>query len=82
MSELEEKDALAVYTPPFEYISGYIFDSDGAMVADDGNMEDAKVTLARIRGWGNLQYKDKAEDLQDLIGKTIAKALTEYWGKK
>lgn len=35
--------------------------------------------ITRIRGWGRMQYMPTPEELQDAIGKHVARALTEYW---
>lgn len=69
------RDALALYKPPFSFTCGYIFDSTGAMVADDN----CESILLRVRGWGRIQYKDNPGQLQDAVGEHLAKALTEYW---
>tara|TARA_R110000851_G_C12892294_1_gene547264 strand:+ start:53 stop:331 length:279 start_codon:yes stop_codon:yes gene_type:complete len=84
-----EKTAMALYTPPFKYQHGYIYDSAGNMFADDSCEREEVVeadeegNLAlRVRGWGRLQYL-KTEfdngDIQDELGRLIAKALTKYW---
>lgn len=70
-----------MYKPPFRYDEyGYIFDADGKMFADEGG---ANEMLARIRGWGRLQYvKDSGftpEQIQDECGRLFADALTEFW---
>lgn len=75
-SELTQK-ALSICKPPFEFKHGYIFDSDGNMVADHP-MDEA---VLRIRGWGRIQYMGNPEQLQDEVGRLIAKAMTEFWEK-
>lgn len=71
------KKALSICKPPFEFKHGYIFDSDGHMVADHPLEEG----ILRIRGWGRIQYMGNPEQLQDEIGKLIAQAMTEFWEK-
>lgn len=75
-----KKEALALYKPPFRFEYGYIFDSEGQMVADN-HTEGEDATL-RIRGWGRIQYKENPEELQDAVGAVIAEALTAYWNKE
>lgn len=70
--------ALSYLKPPFTYNRGYIFDSAGHMVADDG---DLKNHVVRIRGWGAIQYLENPEKLQDIIGELAAEALNEFWEK-
>lgn len=65
--------ALELCQPPFSYHCGYIFDAKGSMVSDENG------AVARIRGWGRIQYHASPAELQDAIGDHIAKALTEYW---
>jgi hypothetical protein len=71
--------ALELYTPPFRYSNGYVFDSQNNMVADDDNVETSVVT--RIRGWGKISYMTQAPQLQDKLGEMVAEALTDYWNK-
>jgi len=81
--------AMSLYTPPFKYDYGYIFDSNGETVADNSCENDEVVeaekegNLAlRVRGWGRIQYLKTEHDngdVQDAVGNAIAKALTEYW---
>jgi hypothetical protein len=71
--------ALELYTPPFRYKNGYIFDSQDNMVADDDNVETSVVT--RIRGWGRISYMSQAPQLQDKLGEMVAEALTDYWNR-
>jgi len=74
-----EQEAFDLYTPPFVYDdSGYIFDANGEMVADDPD------AFVRVRGWGRLMHmydNVDAATIQDKIGEMIALALTEYWEK-
>lgn len=67
--------ALKLYTPPFKYNNGYIWDSKSNMVADDKGQDVA----LRVRGWGLISYKPNPEALQDKMGELIAQALTDYW---
>lgn len=73
----KRKAAMAVYTPPFKYVRGYIYDSQNLMVADDDKVEDA--VASRVRGWGRLSYLPNGAELQDEIGQMIADALTAYY---
>jgi hypothetical protein len=73
------RKAIELYSPPFRYEMGYIFDAKGRMVADDPCVED--VTL-RIRGWGRISYLEDPNALQDVVGVMIAEAITEYWRKR
>ena len=76
MKKVISKKALKLYTPPFRYEMGYIFDSENEMVADD-----YETSITQVRGWGRISYMDEPEELQDAVGEHIAKALTEYWEK-
>ena len=67
--------ALKLYTPPFKYSHGYIWDSKSNMVADDHGQDVA----LRVRGWGRIQYEPNPEALQDKVGELIAQAMTDYW---
>lgn len=69
-------EALKLYTPPFRFDHGYIWDSKNNMVADSG---DANDMACRVRGWGRISYMENPEQLQDSVGEHMAKALTEYW---
>lgn len=69
-------DALALYSPPFRFEHGYIFDSNHQVVSDDGDRGDS---VARVRGWGRISYLKNPEALQDQVGHIIAEALTRYW---
>ena len=42
--DLREK-ALALYTPPFKYFRGYIYDSQNSMVADKRNFNEPALDL-------------------------------------
>lgn len=68
--------AITLYTVPFRYECGYIFDANGHMAVDVGDVGDS---VARVRGWGRIQHMDNPEALQDEIGEMIAMAMTEYW---
>lgn len=72
--------AKELYTPPFRFEYGYIFDANGNMVAD--NRTDGEDAALRVRGWGRIQYHENPEQLQDAVGELIAEALTEFWSKK
>lgn len=65
--------ALALYTPPFRYEEGYIYDAKGAKVADDDG------DPARVRGWGRISHLPDAAALQDQVGQLMANALSAYW---
>lgn len=82
MSTLRE-DALALYTPPFKFLHGYVFDSSNHMVADQGgisrdNTVEGAVAL-QIRGWGRIGYMPNASQLQDEIGTIVVDALNAYY---
>ena len=83
MVDQKRKEAMAVYTPPFRYEHGYIFDSNNNMVADDGDMVgDMNVktaVAAQVRGWGRLGYMPNGAAVQDEIGQMIADALNQYY---
>lgn len=75
--------ALTLYTPPFRYHAGYIWDATGnSMVADLPDSIGFEARLMRVRGWGRISYRQDPEQLQDKVGELIAEALTEYWVKK
>jgi len=38
--------------------------------------------MARLRGWGRIQYLPDPEKLHDAVGEIIAEALTEYWTRQ
>lgn len=71
--------ALSLYTPPFRFEHGYIFDSLGHMVADDDGVPEH--VAQRIRGWGRIGYFPKAAALQDELGAAVVEALNEFWAK-
>jgi hypothetical protein len=82
MSEDIRKKVFELYKPPFSFNCGYIFDSDGAMVADETRSMLAHIShVARIRGWGRIGRMDDAEKIQDMAGEIVAEALTEFWRK-
>ncbi|MDT0650117.1 hypothetical protein [Autumnicola edwardsiae] len=41
-----------------------------------------KMMVCDIRGWGKIQYMNKAEKRQDAIGELVAKLLNEYHFKE
>ena len=69
--------AKAVYTPPFKFQRGYIFDSQQSMVADDDQVRGA--VASRVRGWGKLSYLPNGAELQDEIGQMMADALNALY---
>ena len=75
--------AMAIYTPPFRYEHGYIFDSANHMVADNGGIGDDKsvecAVAARVRGWGRIGYMPDAAALQDEVGQMMADALNDLY---
>lgn len=76
MSEKTISDrALDLYKPPFRYEGGYIWDAESNMVADDI----AENAILRVCGRRRISYLKNPEQLQDAVGKHIAKALTQYW---
>jgi len=82
MSELKQR-AFDLYKPPFKFLHGYIFDSSGERVSDDGDIDVKKEMIAaRVRGWGRIGYLPTPEQLQDQVGQMIADALTEYWNRR
>lgn len=82
LTELQ-KQALAVYLPPFQFSHGYVFDSAGRMVADEGREHDldqlASTVGMRIRGWGHLGKLKNGAAVQDTIGELAAEALNAFW---
>ena len=77
-------DAISLYKAPFSYKRGYIHDADHNTVADndvDGGAINGNL-IARVRGWGRIQYKEDAAKLQDTVGHIIADALTMYWEQR
>jgi len=80
--ELLKKRVFELYKPPFTFNCGYIFDTDGQMMADETQAMRAHIQhVARIRGWGRLSYFEHPEALQDMCGEVVAEALTDYWTK-
>ncbi len=69
--------SIGLYTPPFRFEHGYIWDAKGQMVAD--NHVDGEDAALRIRGWGRISYMENPEALQDEVGNVIALAMTEFW---
>lgn len=89
-SESIENRAFKLYTPPFVYRQGYIFDSKNEVVADNHDcVSDQYARLGppvsesqpsvRVRGWGRISKMEDADKISDAAGEHIAKALTEYW---
>lgn len=77
----KRKEAMAVYTPPFKYLHGYIYDSQNLMVADDGDMKFGVegAVASRVRGWGRFGYMPNGAELQDEIGQMMADALNALY---
>ena len=79
----KRKAAMAVYTPPFTYRRGYIFDSQNLMVADKGEIDDDQsvkgAVASRVRGWGKLGYLPNGAELQDEIGQMMADSLNALY---
>ena len=79
----KRKAAMAIYTPPFRFDHGYIFDSKNHMVADDGDVIGPNgvegAVASRVRGWGRIGYMPNAAALQDEVGQMIADALNAYY---
>jgi len=77
------KAAMAVYTPPFKFMYGYIYDSGNRMVADNGEINGEQsvegAVAARVRGWGRIGYMPNAKQLQDEIGQMMADALNAFY---
>lgn len=76
--------ALELYTPPFRYDHGYIMDSQGYMVSDEGGIGKTEpntrsTIIQRIRGWGRIGYFPSPDKLQDEVGEIMAQALNEFW---
>lgn len=71
------RDVLALYTPPFKFNKGYLWDSKMHMVADS----DVEMAISRVRGWGRISYMENPAALQDAVGAAIAEALNDYWRK-
>lgn len=70
-------EALNAFKPPFRYLHGYIWDSEGQMVAD--NHVESSVPALRVRGWGYLQKLPEGAAVQDALGDALAEAMTLYW---
>lgn len=75
-SDIRDK-SIGLYTPPFRFEHGYIWDAKGKMVAD--NHVDGEDAALRVRGWGRISYMENPEALQDEVGNVIALAMTEFW---
>lgn len=75
--------AMAIYTPPFKYQHGYIFDAQQHMVADNGPICDGPsvegAVASRVRGWGRIGYMPNAAELQDEVGQMMADALNAHY---
>lgn len=71
--------AFGLYQPPFRYESGWIWDANNQFVSDEGGPCHYDARMARIRGWGRIQYLPQPERLQDEIGQMVAEALTAFW---
>lgn len=69
------EQALALYTAPFNYNRGYIWDSTGKMVSDEVAVD----IVNRVRGWGYISKYENPEQLQDEVGKIIAEALNAFY---
>ncbi|MEX0563129.1 DUF551 domain-containing protein [Raoultella terrigena] len=72
--------SIGLYTPPFRFEHGYIWDAKGRMVAD--NHVDGEDAALRVRGWGRISYMENPEALQDEVGNVIALAMTEFWERR
>lgn len=72
--------SIGLYTPPFRFEHGYIWDAKGQMVAD--NHVDGEDAALRVRGWGRISYMENPEALQDEVGNVIALAMTEFWERR
>ncbi|MBZ7331007.1 hypothetical protein FMJ13_03695 [Klebsiella michiganensis] len=72
--------SIGLYTPPFRFEHGYIWDTKGQMVAD--NHVDGEDAALRVRGWGRISYMENPEALQDEVGNVIALAMTEFWERR
>lgn len=87
MSDELRDRARKLFKAPFKYVSGYIWDNDGEMLADNHVKYEAETQGAtlRVRGWGRLGYIAKSpaevEALQDAYGELIAEALTAHFGR-
>ncbi len=50
--------SICLYTPPFRFEHGYIWDAKGQMVAD--NHVDGEDAVLRVRGWGRINEVKRA----------------------
>jgi len=79
----KRKAAMAIYTPPFRFQYGYIYDSQNHMVADQGGCGDTNTVegavALQIRGWGRIGYMPNAAALQDEVGAMVVDALNAYY---
>jgi len=75
--------AMAIYTPPFKYLHGYIYDSKKNMVADQGGFTGPNTVecavAAQVRGWGRIGYMPNSAELQDEVGQMMADALNALY---
>lgn len=71
--------AVALYVPPFRYAHGYVYDSRGHMVADQGGSEEPSSLGLRVRGWGRIGGMPESAAIQDEAGKLMAELLTAHW---
>lgn len=85
--------ALKLYHPPFRYEMGRVYDARSELVLDEvalaaegdvrapaGSVTDYNMSeVLRIRGWGRICYLPDAPELQDEVGRLVAKSLTESW---
>lgn len=74
--------AIDLYTPPFRFEFGYIWDAKGQMVADNHVPDESEGAALRVRGWGRISYLEDPEALQDEVGNIIAAAMTEHWQRQ
>lgn len=79
----KRKAAMAIYTPPFVFIHGYVYDSKNNMVADQGGFGDKdtveRAVALQIRGWGRIGYMPNAQELQNEVGAMCVDALNAYY---
>lgn len=73
------EDALNLYSPPFRYEHGFIWDSQNNVVADEPGGHYGEDAALRVRGWGRISYKPDPDKLQDAVGRLMAEALTAFW---
>jgi len=64
--EIKETKLFEVFTPPFKYdeFGQTIFDSDNNRALD-------------VRAWGQFQYKENGEELQNNFGEWVAECLNK-----